>query len=324
MLAHSLRGRPVLVFQCGMRRPEPEGNRHESDAGRYRVSFPGRAGALGPVVFALVMTTGFVLKARALPAPGGGPSPQLVTCKLVEDAAHGHGLPIAFLTKLIWQESSFRPDAVSPAGAQGIAQFMPGTASERGLADPFDPAEAVPHAAALLAELKGRFGNLGLAAAAYNAGPRRVSDWLAGKGLLPLETESYVTIITGDAAEEWRAAAPPTAENRPAPDTCFAVLASLRRRFPTQLARSTLLAPWGVQLAGSFSKSAALAAFARARGAHPSLLSEVKPMILSGRFLSMGTRPYYRIRAPAPTRAAANDLCKQIEHDGGACVVLRS
>src|SRR5205814_6611619 len=64
--------------------------------------------------------------------------------------------------------------AVSPKGAEGIAQFMPGTAAERGLANPFDPEQAIPHAARFLAELKRRFGNLGMAAAAYNAGPARV------------------------------------------------------------------------------------------------------------------------------------------------------
>ena len=63
--------------------------------------------------------------------------------------------------------------------AQGIAQFMPGTADERGLLDPFNPVQALPKSAEFLAELRSEFGNLGLAAAAYNAGPRRVRDWLA-------------------------------------------------------------------------------------------------------------------------------------------------
>jgi soluble lytic murein transglycosylase-like protein len=77
-------------------------------------------------------------------------------------------------------------------GAQGIAQFMPGTAQERGLADPFDPEQAIPAAASLLRDLSQRFGNLGLAAAAYNGGPNRVSAWLAGNGSLPAETQDYV------------------------------------------------------------------------------------------------------------------------------------
>ena len=69
--------------------------------------------------------------------------------------------------------------AVSPKGASGIAQFMPQTADWHGLADPFDPIEALRHSAAYLRELRDQFGNLGLAAAAHNAGPGRVSAWLA-------------------------------------------------------------------------------------------------------------------------------------------------
>src|ERR1700758_5849959 len=99
-------------------------------------------------------------------------------CRLIETAARTQSLPVAFLTRLIWQESSFRANAISPAGAQGIAQFMPKTADQRGLANPFDPEEAIPKSASLLADLRRRFGNLGLAAAAYNAGPARIAKWL--------------------------------------------------------------------------------------------------------------------------------------------------
>ena len=71
-------------------------------------------------------------------------------CGIVESSAKAEGLPVGFFTKLIWRESSFRPTAISPAGAQGVAQFMPRTASERGLADPFDPASAIPASARFL------------------------------------------------------------------------------------------------------------------------------------------------------------------------------
>jgi len=121
---------------------------------------------------------------------------QTTLCDLVETAAEQNGLPIGFFTRLIWKESRFREDAVSPKGAQGIAQFMPGTAAERGLLDPFDATAAIPASAGLLADLNRRFGNLGLAAAAYNAGANRVSSWLSG-GTLPWETQDYVLSITG-------------------------------------------------------------------------------------------------------------------------------
>ena len=130
-------------------------------------------------------------------------------CGIVETSAKGQGLPVNFFTRLIWRESAFRPGAVSPAGAQGVAQFMPGTASERGLADPFDPAAAIPELAKLLSELAQRFGNLGLAAAAYNAGPNALAGWLAGSGFLPVETQDYVLAITGHDVEEWRGDKPP-------------------------------------------------------------------------------------------------------------------
>jgi soluble lytic murein transglycosylase-like protein len=81
---------------------------------------------------------------------------------------------------------------VSRAGAQGVAQFMPATARWRGLADPFDPVEAIAKSAKLLRDLRRDFGNLGLAAAAYNAGPARVRDWLAGRRGLPRETRPCV------------------------------------------------------------------------------------------------------------------------------------
>src|SRR6202008_4279844 len=111
--------------------------------------------------------------------------PARPTCFLLEPAPLATDLPVEFFARVIWQESSFRPDAVGPVTrsgerAQGIAQFMPGTASERRLLDPFDPVQALPKSAEFPRELLDQFGNLGLAAAAYNAGPRRVQEWLAG------------------------------------------------------------------------------------------------------------------------------------------------
>src|SRR6202790_987708 len=104
-------------------------------------------------------------------------------CLMIEAAAKAQELPLEFFARVIWQESRFQSDAVGPVTrngerAQGIAQFMPGTASERRLLDPFDPVQALPKSAEFLSELRSQFGNLGLAAAAYNAGPRRGQEWL--------------------------------------------------------------------------------------------------------------------------------------------------
>jgi soluble lytic murein transglycosylase-like protein len=98
---------------------------------------------------------------------------------LLVESAQSNNLPIPFLIYLLLQESGFRPDVVSRAGAQGIAQFMPETAATVGLDNPFDPIQAIAASARLLRNLARQFGNLGLAAAAYNAGPRRIHDWLA-------------------------------------------------------------------------------------------------------------------------------------------------
>ena len=129
-------------------------------------------------------------------------------CLMIESAAREANLPLEFFARVIWQESRFRSDAVGPVTrsgqrAQGIAQFMPGTASERGLLDPFNPVQALPKSAEFLAELREQFGNLGLAAAAYNAGPRRVQEWLARTGPMPQETRNYVLSITGSTVEDW-------------------------------------------------------------------------------------------------------------------------
>jgi len=118
-------------------------------------------------------------------------------------AADANGIPREFLLKLLSQESGFKPTSVSRAGALGIAQFMPATAIAVGLKDPFEPISAIHACAAHLATLLKKFGNLGLAAAAYNAGPERVTAWLSGKRGLPAETRNYVRIVTGLDAESW-------------------------------------------------------------------------------------------------------------------------
>jgi soluble lytic murein transglycosylase-like protein len=90
-------------------------------------------------------------------------------------------------------ESNFDPYAGSPAGAQGIAQFMPSTASAYGLRDPFDPHEAIDAEAHLMSDLIHRFGSPELALAAYNAGPAPVE---ACRCIPPYpETQAYVTRI---------------------------------------------------------------------------------------------------------------------------------
>lgn len=142
----------------------------------------------------LVILVLMVLIATASPSRADE-KPRQSLCLMLESAASANRLPLAFLVHIIWRESRFDPDAVGPktrsgARAEGIAQFMPGTAAERDLADPYDPVQALPKAAAYLASLRDEFGNLGLAAAAYNAGPARVHGWLDGARTIPEETRA--------------------------------------------------------------------------------------------------------------------------------------
>lgn len=127
-------------------------------------------------------------------------------CSTLAEAVQSNDLPAPFFIRLLYQESGFRSGVISSAGALGIAQFMPETAADRGLDNPFDPLQAIPASARLLKDLNRKFGNLGLAAAAYNAGPRRIADWLAKKGPLPEETQHYVKAVTGWPVDRWTGA----------------------------------------------------------------------------------------------------------------------
>ena len=260
-------------------------------------------------------------------------------CLMIESAARSQDLPVEFFARVIWQESRFQSDAVGPVTrsgqrAQGIAQFMPGTASERRLLDPFDPVQALPKSAEFLNELRGQFGNLGLAAAAYNAGPRRVQDWLNGIGSMPQETRNYVAAITGSSVDDWAAASKsgkPAARPPASPRLgCRELMALLRRApnpFVTQLEAHVKLGAarlWGVQLAAGFDRNKALAMYARAVKRLSAVIGGQDPSLLSSVLRNRGSRTFYQVRIGADTRTAADDLCNRIRRAGGACFVLRN
>ena len=248
-------------------------------------------------------------------------------CKLIEDAATEHGIPGDFFTRLLWKESRFQSDALSPKGAQGIAQFMPDTAAERGLLDPFDIATAIPASASYLADLKARFGNLGLAAAAYNAGPERVSDWLAETSTLPFETQDFVLSITGTDAASWAEQKPaeaPAATDSKGED-CASVVALLKiPGHDLGPAIATESGPWGVQVAGNFSRARVLRSYERLQKRFMDLMGDRPPMVIGTRMRGPGTRVFYRVRVPMQTREEANDLCSEIKAVGGSCIVLKT
>ncbi|MBN8996946.1 MAG: lytic transglycosylase domain-containing protein [Rhizobiales bacterium] len=285
----------------------------------------------------LVVMAGINLAPEAFAEEAAAPdaAPKTV-CGLIEESAASQGIPVAFLTRLIWKESTFRAEAVSPKGAQGIAQFMPGTAALRALADPFDPQQAIPASAKYLKELRDRFGNLGLAAAAYNAGERRVADWLAGNGGLPWETRDYVQAITGLAADDWAGLVAGV------PQSGAAGIAAIPREARSCLELAAVLAkpgagaapvadipqapwaPWGVQVAGNFSLKRALASYSALQRRYPAVIGSDPPMIVRKVNKSRGLAPLFQIRMPAQSQGEAGALCGRLQKAGAACVVMRN
>ena len=245
-------------------------------------------------------------------------------CRLIENAALMNGLPPEFLARLIWKESRFDVRAVSPKGAQGVAQWMPGTARIRGLSDPFDPALAIPASARYLDELRDRYGNLGLAAAAYNGGEHRVERFLNGGGL-PGETLEYVHSITFRPAnwfrEEGRLLEPrPLDEKLGFREAC--------RTLPVVPTRAVLFEgaewkPWGAQVAGNVRRSAALRQYARVQARFGALYGNRAPMVVHAR-AGLGKKRIWSVRIGAGSRGEAARICARLTSRGAPCIVRRN
>jgi hypothetical protein len=257
------------------------------------------------------------------PSLDGGPN----LCRTVDSVAVRNELPMPFFARLIWRESRFEPRAQSWAGAQGIAQFMPLTATARGLADPFEPTRALEESAAYLRELRNTFGNLGLAAAAYNAGPYRVSQWLAHKSALPQETIDYVRIITGRSIGDW--SSPDSANKEEAVLALglgcddVAGLLTLPPAAPLSPPPSAPWKPWGVQLAGAWTQGPVLAAFERLRRQFAQIVADHPPMVLRVR-PAFAPALMYVVRIGADSPGEANQLCDRLKAAGGVCDVVRN
>lgn len=249
-------------------------------------------------------------------------------CDLIAANAEATGMSPDFFARLIWKESRFDAGAISPVGARGIAQFMPYTAQERGLENPFDPDEAIRHSAWFLRDLRAELGSWGLAAAAYNSGLNRVRRWLASGGRLPYETEDYVVSITAHPASWFREDTGREAEIAPL-DASLSFDAACRRlpvmetRAIFALAESAPMRPWGVQVAGHPNEAIALRIYRRLQDAHPGLLGGVDPILLRARPAS-GPRRITAVRIGADTRREADGICRALRADKGACVVLRN
>lgn len=194
----------------------PPGRSRHRDATELDINM-GRGGAAHPWLARNAMRFGFAVRyswepwhigylpgcgTGAAPSAGPGRPRSTVTVPawappstrpIIAAAATQHGIDPRVLAALLSVESGFRADAVSPAGARGIAQFTPATARQMGLDDPFDPTQAIPAAAALLARHIREFGSMPLALAAYNAGPGAVRRH---GGVPPYpETQSHIARV---------------------------------------------------------------------------------------------------------------------------------
>lgn len=250
------------------------------------------------------------------------------TCAAIEAFATHWGLPVGFFARLIWQESRFDPAALSPAGAQGIAQFMPTTARLRGLADPFDPAEAMARSAEYLRFLEIKYGNLGLAAAAYNGGEGRMSGYVArGGGALPAETRNYVMIITGYPVDQW------LADNVGDVDytldkeldfqsACLDMAKSVST--PNLVASPAHWQPWGVLLGQSATANLAQDRFHSAQQRFASILGNEQLMMISVRNPSFGNRMRFSAMVGRQSQEEARELCQQLVRAGGNCIVQKN
>jgi hypothetical protein len=248
-------------------------------------------------------------------------------CSTIERFSTEHNLPPEYFARLIWRESLFQADAISPKGAEGIAQFMPGTAKLRGLANSFDVVQALDASSLYLSELRDRFGNLGLAAAAYNAGEDGLSNFLTNNRL-PLETRDYVFAITGNPVETWRDDPPKIAAASLDPgksflDGCVQLAVKRRLREPI-LFKSADWAPWGVQLSANFNPNIANRIFLQKVATLPKPLNSERALIVPQKPRPIGMRQKYAARIGRQTRKEANELCDRILRAGVACAVVKN
>lgn len=246
-------------------------------------------------------------------------------CTAIEREARANDLDPHFLARLLWRESLFDPSALSPAGAQGIAQFMPGTARIVGLRDPWNPAEAIAVSARYLAELSDRFGGAGMAAVAYNGGETRAANFRAKTGGLAFETQDYVLAITGLTAEKWRDNPPKTLDLRldktkPFHPACVTLAGKRRIKEFATPERSW---PWGVVLAVHSTRSGAQKMANR-------LTAQLRPALKGKRVgfvrrrLRGSSRKVFAAQIGWDSRSQANAFCAMLRSRGGKCVVLKN
>jgi len=248
-------------------------------------------------------------------------------CSAIERYATIWNLPPGYFGRLIWQESHFDANAMSFAGAEGIAQFMPETGRLQGLQNPYDPAEELWRSARYLDFLRQKFGNLGLAAAAYNGGEGAASRFIAGNGYLAVETLDYVQTVTGVPVTAWLGGDVKGADyslqpGKPFQTACVELAENSRlQKFTPPTA---IVKPWGIQLAQFFSSATARRAFDRLQGKFGAVLGSEELMLVAKRNPNFGPALRFTTEIGRDNRADAQKLCTALRKAGGECIVVRN
>ena len=246
-------------------------------------------------------------------------------CALIQTAARTSNIDAGFLARLLWRESLFDAGAVSPAGAEGIAQFIPSTAALRGLADPFNPAAAIFASAAYLSDLTQRFGNPGLAAVAYNGGEARAAQFIDDPAtLLPAETLSYVATITGHTAQAWRDGVPNDVDFRLDGDTPFQAACNSQAADQGIAQFRPPLPPWGAIVASGRTPAAAHHFADAVRSRSAGILGDANLQIIRARLPGFGRALQYTVQVPAQTHAQALETCRRLQDAEAYCRVKRN
>jgi len=172
--------------------------------------------------------------------------------------------------------------------------------------------------------LRDEFGNLGLAAAAYNAGSGRVRDWLGGRRPLPQETRAYVRLVTGRSVEEWtRGPTNPVAIPSIDVVPCSLPAANTMQPKPDESSpRLETIKPWGVEVVGGPTPAKALARYREWQSKYPAILTDREPhIVIRGIIGQMGSA---QVRVDEDTRVGAEKLCAALKAAGTYCDVWRN
>ena len=202
---------------------------------------------------------------------------------------------------------------------------MPETARLRGLDDAFNPAEALSASARYLAELARDYGNIGLAAAAYNGGEARVARFIAAKGGLAPETHAYVHAITGYSVEAWRDAPPETLDLSLAKEAAFqaACIAHAANRSLREFRDPPPVLPWGAIVASNREREGAQRQVTRLQNRYAEILRGEPVSYTRGQMPGMARSLNYA-QIGRNSRAEAEALCDRLRAAGGDCIVQRN